>query len=523
MASNYSMKTFMRGALLLTVAAILAKLLSAIYRIPFQNMVGDKGFYVFQQVYPFASIFVVLASSGFAVAISKLLIDEQQLQKRQQMKRAIFSYLMLLGLLFFTVLFIGAPIFSSWMGDEQLTALIRVAALVPLTLPFIAILKGGYQADNDMQTIAYAQLIEQFTRVVIILGGTLIVMVTTKSIYTAGTVAILGIVIGSFSSLLYLIFSKRQVNRFKLSQLLWDWEIVKKITKYSVSISMSSLVVILFQFIDSFTVFNGLLQNGVGLETAKATKGIYDRGQSLVQFSMVFVSALAMAIVPMIAYKSQKGDRREVPYVQLTYRVTLMMSAAATVGLVLVLPYANEMLFETDALSGMLSVYILQIIPLCFVLTFTAVLQGYGKLLWPTLFIVLAVVLKMVFNPFFIQIGGVYGASVANNVSLVVAAVCFIVYIKKARQVQLAQFKYYLKLTIALVSMIVVVTLLKWLLPEFDGRIGAALLTFVFILSGAGTFVLVVAKLRVLAEREWFLLPFGRRVAALQLILNQKK
>ena len=263
MASNYSMKTFMRGALLLTVAAILAKLLSAIYRIPFQNMVGDKGFYVFQQVYPFASVFVVLASSGFAVAISKLLIDEQQLQKRQRMKKAIFSYLMLLGLLFFTVLFIGAPQFAGWMGDEQLTVLIRVAAFVPLTLPFTAILKGDYQAGNDMQTIAYAQLIEQLTRVVIILGGTLVVMATTKSIYTAGTVAILGIVIGAFSSLLYLLLKNRQVDRLKRPRLLWDFAVVKKVTAYSVSISMSSLVVILFQFVDSFTVFNGLLQNGV--------------------------------------------------------------------------------------------------------------------------------------------------------------------------------------------------------------------------------------------------------------------
>jgi O-antigen/teichoic acid export membrane protein len=525
MASNYSMKNFMRGALLLTVAAILAKVLSAIYRIPYQNIVGDQGFYVFQQVYPFASVFVVLTSGGFAVAISKLLIDEEHVEKRQQIKKAMFSYLLLLGLFFFTVLFVGAPSFARWMGDGELTTLIRVAAFVPLTMPFMAILKGSYQAENNMQRVAYAQLIEQGCRVAVILGGTLIVMVTTKSIYIAGTVAIFGIVVGAVGSLAYLWLLDRRgsVQFITTTGKLWDWSVVKKITAYSISISMSSLVVILFQFVDSFTVFNGLLQNGVAIDDAKAMKGIYDRGQSLVQFSMVLVSAMAMAIVPMIAYKSQKGQRREIPYVQLTYRVTFMMSIAAAVGLALVMPYANQMLFETDALSDMLSVYVLQIIPLCFVLTFTAVLQGYGIILWPSLFILAAVVVKMLLNPLFIANWELYGAAYANNVALLVAAMCFIIYIKKWRNVKLARFMYYVKLAIALVLMLVVVNGLELLLPIVENRIQAAVHAAILIVSGAAVFLVAVAKLHVLATREWFLLPMGRRMAALQLFLNRKK
>ena len=516
----------MRGALLLTVAAILAKVLSAVYRIPYQNMVGDQGFYVFQQVYPFASVFVVLTSGGFAVAISKVLIDEQQILKRQQMKKAIFSYLLLLGLLFFVVLFMGAPAFASWMGDEQLTMLIRVASFIPLTMPFIAIFKGSYQANNEMQRIAYVQLLEQSLRVFIILGGTIIVMSSSKSIYMAGTVAIAGIVFGAFGCLLYLwlIERKHSIAFLKTPGPLWNWAVVKKVTAYSISISMSSLVVILFQFVDSFTVFNGLIHAGIEVDTAKAVKGIYDRGQSLVQFSMVLVSALAMAIVPMIAYKLQKGERCEIPYVQLTYRVTFMMSLAAAVGLALVMPYANQMLFETDALSGMLSVYVLQIIPLCFVLTFTAVLQGYGKLLWPTIFILVAVAIKLVCNPVFIAGWGVNGAAYANNVALIVSALCFIIYIKKWRGIKLANLSYYVKLGTALLLMIAAVTILQWLLPETSvGRMRAALYAFMLIVVGAATFLVTVAKTKVLAAREWFLLPFGRRMAALQLYLNQKK
>ena len=47
-----SSQNLMAGAGILTLAGIIAKVLSAVYRIPFQNLVGNTGFYVYQQVYP---------------------------------------------------------------------------------------------------------------------------------------------------------------------------------------------------------------------------------------------------------------------------------------------------------------------------------------------------------------------------------------------------------------------------------------------------------------------------------------
>ncbi|MDA6131309.1 oligosaccharide flippase family protein, partial [Escherichia coli] len=61
-----------KGALILTIAALITKILSAVYRAPFQNIVGDVGFYIYQQVYPFYGIIIVLSTYGFPVIISKL-------------------------------------------------------------------------------------------------------------------------------------------------------------------------------------------------------------------------------------------------------------------------------------------------------------------------------------------------------------------------------------------------------------------------------------------------------------------
>ena len=48
-------------------------------------------------------------------------------------------------------------------------------------MPMLAVLKGKFQADGKMQPVAYAQVIEQAVRVIIILLGTWIVVSTSKN------------------------------------------------------------------------------------------------------------------------------------------------------------------------------------------------------------------------------------------------------------------------------------------------------------------------------------------------------
>ena len=64
-----SNRQMMQGALVLSLAAFIAKILSAVYRVPFQNMVGNTGFYVYQQVYPIYGIGMTFALSGFPVFV----------------------------------------------------------------------------------------------------------------------------------------------------------------------------------------------------------------------------------------------------------------------------------------------------------------------------------------------------------------------------------------------------------------------------------------------------------------------
>lgn len=535
MSENFGMKGYMKGALLLTMAALVVKALSAVYRIPFQNLVGDQGFYIYQQVYPFISFFVVWTSGGFAVAISKMLADtdmsKNSLEHKNFISRTIFIYLTGLSLIFFAFLFFGADLLANAMGDVELASLLRTGSFVTLFMPIVALIKGVFQSRGDMKPVAYAQVFEQTIRVAIILIGAIIVMYTSKSLYLAGNMAVLGTVIGEMAGVILLIYFTRKYIAFPKgkSANLKVWPLIKEVTALSLSVSMSSLLLLCFQLIDSFTVYSLLLENGMSEQAAKETKGIYDRGQPLVQLGVIIASSLSLAIVPLVAHHSRKNaGRGAIPFIQLTYRSSILFGFAAAIGLVIVMPYINKMLFETDSLSTVLKVYVLQIIALSVVLTFTAILQGYSKLKIPAFILIGAVALKYIGNVLLIPISNVLGVAIASNVSLFLSAFLLILYLKKVTQIRLAPIHFYIKLALASSLMIITVNIGDKIMQAVSsailpGRIEAVVIGLCLVLIGASVFLTVVAKSKMLAEKEWFLLPFGRKMAAYQLLLNKKK
>lgn len=532
-SKNFGMKNYMKGALLLTVAALLVKVLSAVYRVPYQNLVGDQGFYVYQQVYPFISFFVVWTSSGFAVAISKMLADldaQQRTGERMVIIRVLFSYLTVLSVLFFSILFFGADYLANLMQDAELAPLLKIGAFVTLCMPTLALVKGNFQSKGMMQPVAYAQVFEQTIRVALILIGTFIVMTTTKSVYEAGAVAFFGTVIGEVAGIVLLLFylKKQSTPNIVARQPVKAWPIIKEITIYSISISMSSLLLLCFQLVDSFTIFSTLLQSGLNEVAAMELKGAYDRGQPLVQLGIVIASSLSLAIVPLVAFKaSQKNGRGAEPFIQLTYRTSLFFGIAAALGLVLVMPYVNQLLFKIDVLSDVLMLYVIQIVPLSIILTFTAILQGYSKLKVPVLILVTVILLKWLGNSVLIEQIGIVGAAWSSTIALSIAGVALIYYVKRLKGIILASGKFYGRLLMTSAMMVLAVKatafVIVLVIGEMSTRMDAAIYSMVLILIGAIVFLTVAAKLRLLSVKEWFLIPAGRRMAAYQLWLNRKK
>ncbi|TQR18194.1 putative polysaccharide biosynthesis protein [Psychrobacillus vulpis] len=536
MSNEWNMKTYMKGAAMLTIAAIIVKLLSAVYRVPFQNLVGDEGFYIYQQVYPFIGIITTWTSFGFAVALSKILSDYKAAGKSYAIPNILqiaFVYIGIISITFFILLFFGSEFLAKAMGDAGLAQLLKAGAYVILLMPMLAVLKGEFQSDGRMGPVAYAQVIEQVVRVTVILLGTWIIISNSLDLYKAGSMAMYGAVAGEFAGVLFLSFlywkglvHKREKQQ---KQQVPTWKIVKDLTMISISASISALLFLLLQLVDSFTVFQLLLENGMEKQQAMENKGIYDRGQPLVQLGIVIASTLSLAIVPLVAHRMNKEKgRTAIPFMQLTFRVAFTFGIAAAIGLIVVLPYVNEMLFQSRDESVTLMVFSFQIVWMSLILTLMAMLQGSGKGKIPTLFLMLGVCSKWLFNDMLISSYGVLGAAISGNISLAIVFVLMFYYFKKNWKISFAPLAFYKGIAIASLMMIVCVTVYVWiadavLFDSLSSRIQSVVISLSAVTIGATVFLLIIAKRRVIGEKEWFLLPFGRRMATFQLWLNKEK
>ncbi|OZS78925.1 hypothetical protein CF394_03770 [Tetzosporium hominis] len=518
MSTQWKMSSYMKGAAMLTISALVIKMLSAVYRVPFQNMVGDEGFYIYQQIYPFIGMITTWTSVGFAVALAKLISDYRAQGDEatvQKIKQVGFTYIGLLSVVIFLLFLLGADWLAATMGDPKLAPLLRIGAVVILAMPFLALLKSIYQSTERLTPLALAQVVEQAVRVGFILVGALLVLQWTNDLYATGAVALFGASVGEAAGIVllgwWLTKDERRLYTKTISALSTR-SIVRDLTWISISASISSLFFLMLQLIDSLTVMNHLTAIGMDLQQAKETKGVYDRVQPLIQMGIVVTTSLAFALVPLIASRSkQQQGRGAMPFIQLSYRVAVVFGSAAAVGLILTMPYVNETLFQTRDLSEVLMVGSGQVLWLSLILLFMAILQGVGRIWRPTAWLVVALIVKVV-----------------GNIAMVVALAGIVYELKREWPEALAGLSFYAGLVLALVVMTGTVVVAEVLLDAvvldaLPSRLQALGITLISVTLGVVVFLTVTMKRQLLRPKEWYLLPFGKRLAGVQLLLNRKK
>ena len=66
-------QNFLHGAVILTVALIVVKILGAVYKIPLGNILGDDGYGYFLAAYTVYNVFYTVSTAGVPVALSRLI------------------------------------------------------------------------------------------------------------------------------------------------------------------------------------------------------------------------------------------------------------------------------------------------------------------------------------------------------------------------------------------------------------------------------------------------------------------
>ncbi|MFD2444304.1 oligosaccharide flippase family protein [Bacillus sp. CGMCC 1.16607] len=518
-----------KGAFILTLGALMTKILSAIYRVPFQNIVGDIGFYIYQQVYPFLGLALILSTYGFPVIISKQLMEF----KVKQQSEKIFRFLTLslfvlnvLGIFAFLCLYYGSTWLALQMKDPNLSILLKVISVVFLIFPTISVLRGYFQGMGNMIPTAVSQVGEQLFRVVTILTVAVLMTKEGLSLYVVGGGASSGSIIGGLTAIFILIiFFLKEVRQTSKSFCLFDHKLLSdlgKVTKLLLlqgfAVCISGMFLIFMQLADSLNMLSLMVNGNIELDLAKELKGIYDRGQPLIQLGSVVATSMSLSLVPLISSERVKENKEILlEKIRFALQISLVIGTAATVGLLAIVHPTNEMLFKNQEGSTVLAVLTVVIMVSSVTLTVISILQGLEVMFFPAWVILFSFGLKLGLNIVFIPKLGPVGAAIATNISIAVGLVLLWWKLKRVMNNPLLSSSFIIK--VAMASFIMFLFLKAYLFatnPIYglveSHRLVAAFQAMSGVTIGGFIYLLVMMRMNIFRIEDLALLPFGSKL-----------
>lgn len=520
-------RDLIKGALILTVAALIIKILSAVYRVPFQNIVGDIGFYIYQQVYPFYGVALVFSTYGFPVIISKLYAERESQNDSIGKQRVLLIgtiFLLVIGVVSFLGLFFGANWLALYMNDPKLALLLKVIAFIFLIFPIISILRGYFQGAGNMSPTAFSQIGEQCVRVGVILVVATILVSKGFDLYIVGAGAVFGSVVGGITAAVILgFFSVKKLKKIDLTELKEimkfgeSSKIIKAMFVQGLAICISSMLLILMQLADSLNLLSLLLQTGIHGEDAKELKGVYDRGQPLVQLGIVVATSMSLSLVPLIASERVKQQSKFLyDKVRLALQISMMIGVGATVGLISIIEPTNMMLFENSKGSDVLAMLSILILLSSIILTITAILQGLEHYLSPAIFIFIGFIIKYLLNELLVPTWGTAGAAFASILSMLFILISLAIKLRSIVKIPILNVKPYVVVLIAAASMFFVLKGYLYLTDVFYDFGTSRLIAFVQALTavalGGLVYLLIIIRNGLFKQEELAMLPFGSKL-----------
>ena len=433
----FQKQSFIKGALILTLAGFFVRLIGAGLRIFLAAIMGDEGIGLYQMAYPIYTTLLAISTAGIPTAISKLVAENLAYRDYRGAYRVFKISLLImtiLGAIFSLLLFGGAEFFVQKIVKDP-RAYYPLISISPAIL-FVTVLsafRGYFQGFQEMTPTASSQIIEQFGRVAAVIA--LVFLLLPRGLEYAAAGAAFGAVAGSFLALLFLLllyFRERPafIKKIKQQTLHREYssrQILYRIITLSVPITLGSLVIPLVNMVDLSVVPLRLHEAGYSTEEATALYGqLTGMASSVIQFPLILTIALAMSLVPAISEAQALRNSSMVRgRTDVAMRFTLFFSIPASFGLFVLAEPITFVLFENTSAAYPLAMMAFGLIFLSLYTSTSGILQGLGFVLEPVKYMILGTFIKFVLSWVLtadprLHIGG---AALATVVSFLIASV----------------------------------------------------------------------------------------------------
>ena len=433
-------KSFVKGALVLSAAGILAKCLGALYRIPFGYIASEDCLALYSMVYPIYNLLMALSTAGIPLAISKLVAEYEEQGKSGMSLRILKLSLLLLasiGIVVAVALFISADWIATTVWEVPGAAIsIRVITPAMIFTCIQAVFRGYFQGMQQMVPTALSQITEQFVRVTVIFAALFLLMPYGDEVTAAG--ATFGATVGSGMALalmltIFFLYRKKQKNNplwisrmDDLAESISNSQVLKKVVALAIPIAIGSLVLPVMQSIDSILVLSRLQAGGLSLDTSLVEFNYLGNCvQPIINLPFMITTAVAASLVPNISEALAMGQNEKV---RVTFanamQLAILIVLPATVGLMTLATPIMELLYDKPG-AGVAMFWSAAVVLVVGLYQISAgTLQGMGKAMVPMYSLLIGAAIKIVltFTLTAMPAVGIRGAALGSVIGFAVAA-----------------------------------------------------------------------------------------------------
>lgn len=530
MSNNTNKESFLKGALILSLAGIIVKIMGAFFRIPLSNLIGSIGMGYYQVVYPIYTLFLTLAVAGFPTALAKLVSEQRAIgdfKGANKTFRISYTVLFITGLISFSIFFFGAEFISTVIlkNSGAYAAMVAISPAL-LFVPLMSSYRGYFQGRRDMTKIAVSQVIEQFFRVSLgLFLGYMLMKSYGPEMGAAG--GVLGAAIGGFASAAFLIYIYLRNTKERKAEIAHSSHIktestgtiLKKLLYVAIPITIGACVMPLVNMVDSVIVVRRLQVAGFDIDMANSLLGqLSGMAIPIVNLPVVIDQAIGMSLVPSIseAYALNQINRAR-KEAKTGLKTILLVVLPCTFGLAALATPIMSLLFPSIEATGpaslgtLLFVVAPSAIFLGLVYAQNGILQGMGKPMVPVMALMVGMIFKVVISYTLTGIASVniIGSGIGTVSAYAVASIIEFIYIKKHMQLKLSLKEFIIKPLLTVITMFVVVKLSYGVTVGF---LGNALATLISISIGGIVYGLVLLGIGGITKEELMSMPKGEKI-----------
>ena len=530
MSNNTSRESFLKGALILSLAGVIVKIMGAFFRIPLSNLIGSIGMGYYQVVYPIYTLFLTLAVAGFPTALAKLVSEQRAVgdfKGANKTFRISYTVLFITGLISFSIFFFGAEFISTVIlkNSGAYAAMVAISPALSF-VPLMSSYRGYFQGRRDMTKIAVSQVIEQFFRVSLgLFLGYMLMKSYGPEMGAAG--GVLGAAIGGFASAAFLIYIYLRNTKERKAEIAHSSHIktestgtiLKKLLYVAIPITIGACVMPLVNMVDSVIVVRRLQVAGFDIDMANSLLGqLSGMAIPIVNLPVVIDQAIGMSLVPSIseAYALNQINRAR-KEAKTGLKTILLVVLPCTFGLAALATPIMSLLFPSIEATGpaslgtLLFVVAPSAIFLGLVYAQNGILQGMGKPMVPVMALLVGMLFKVVISYTLTGIASVniIGSGIGTVSAYAVASIIEFIYIKKHMQLKLSPKEFIIKPLLTVITMFVVVKLSYGVTVGF---LGNALATLISISIGGIVYGLVLLGIGGITKEELMSMPKGEKI-----------